>query len=209
MPLSKVLLKDAQSTMMAAFLYLGAGIGIGLLVLCTKQYRQNNLLQKKDLPYTLGMIGLDIAAPILLMAELVSASAANASLLNNFEIVAISLIALALFHEKISGRLWAGILLITLSSILLSLEGTSSFQMSTGSLLDLAATCCWGLENNCTRAISNRNTYEVVMIKGLFSGGGSLLIALAIGEHFPPLKTILKILLLGFVAYGLSIFFYI
>ena len=38
---------------------------------------------------------------------------------------------------------------------------------------------------------------------------GSLVIALILGEHFPAPKIILCALLLGFIAYGLSIFTYI
>lgn len=73
----------------------------------------------------------------------------------------------------------------------------------------MTATCCWGLENNCTRQISEKNTFQIVTIKGLCSGLGSLVIALVRGESFPALLSILATLLLGFVAYGLSIFFYI
>jgi drug/metabolite transporter (DMT)-like permease len=209
MPVSKQLLKSAPPTMMAAFLYLGAGIGIGILYLASGQRHAADQLDRNDLPYTIGMIVLDIAAPILLMLGLTTASASSASLLNNFEIVATALIALLLFQEKISLRLWCGIALITLSSILLTVENTEGLALSKGSLLVLAATCCWGLENNCTRKISNKNTYEIVMLKGICSGTGSFLIALATGEQIPGFVTILEILLLGFVAYGLSIFFYI
>lgn len=46
-------------------------------------------------------------------------------------------------------------------------------------------------------------------IKGLGSGTGSLIIAFIIGENPPIIKYILPVLLLGFVAYGLSIFTYI
>ncbi len=53
---------------MAALLYLGAGIGIGILSLFPRKDRQTtSKLTKKDLPYVIGMIVLDIAAPILLM----------------------------------------------------------------------------------------------------------------------------------------------
>ena len=45
-------------------------------------------LTLSDLPYTIAMILLDIAAPILLMLGIKGSSAASASLLNNFEIVA-------------------------------------------------------------------------------------------------------------------------
>ena len=63
----------------------------------------------------------------------------NASLLGNFEIVATTVIALAFFKEAASRRHWAAIGLITLSSILLSFEGTDSLRFSTGSLFALLA----------------------------------------------------------------------
>ena len=57
--------------------------------------------------------------------------------------------------------------------------------------------------------ISNKSSVEIVIIKGAFSGLGSLIIALIIGEKLPPVKWLLRVLLLGFVEYGLSIHFYI
>ena len=50
---------------------------------------------------------------------------------------------------------------------------------------------------------------EIVVIKGFGSGLGSLLIALLLGEKTPHPFLILAALGLGFVAYGLSIYFYI
>lgn len=208
MPASKLLLKYTEPTMLAAFLYLGAGIGIGVLFLFHRREKSENLT-KKDLPYTLGMIVLDVAAPICLMFGLTHTTSANASLLNNFEIVATSLVALLLFKEAVSKRLWAAILLITISSSVLSVEDLSGLRFSWGSLLVLAAAACWGLENNCTRSISSKNTYEIVTLKGIFSGLGSLIIAFCTGEKLPGPSIVGIALLLGFVAYGLSIFFYI
>ena len=43
-PLSKVLLNDIGSTMMASFLYLGAGIGIGLLSVIINDNKKVNKL---------------------------------------------------------------------------------------------------------------------------------------------------------------------
>ncbi len=211
-PVSKLLLQNVPPTMMAGFLYLGAGIGMAVMGLVRSQTghgKQELRLTKKDFPYTLGMVALDIAAPILLMIGLKRTTAANASLLNNFEIVATSLIALLVFREKIGKRLWTAIGLITLSSILLSVEDASSFQFSFGSLFVLAACICWGLENNCTRCLSKSDPLEIVVIKGFGSGIGSVIIGLVVGETLPLFSDILKILLLGFVAYGLSIYFYV
>ena len=190
-PCSKLLLEHAGPTTMAALLYLGAGLGVGIL------------------PFVIGMIVLDIAAPVFLMLGVSQGSSGNASLLGNFEIVATTLIALLVFKETVSMRLWCAILLITLSSILLSFNGTDAFQFSYGSLYVLLATVCWGFENNCTRKIASKNTYEIVVLKGFFSGAGALAIALIKGEVFPELKYVIPALCLGFVAYGLSIFLYV
>lgn len=213
-PVSKVLLQSVSPTMVAAFLYLGAGVGMGSMMIgreLTRKAVQEEKLTRKDLPYTVAMIGLDIAAPILMMYGLRETAAANASLLNNFEIVATALIALLFFREKVSPRLWAAIGLVTAASILLSVEGSSAaeaLRFSKGSLLVLGATICWGLENNCTRQIAGKDPMEIVTVKGFGSGLGALCIALALREPFPAAANIGILLLLGFVAYGLSIYFY-
>lgn len=211
-PVSKVLLKEIPATMMAAFLYLGAGIGMGIIGIIRRQSRQakkQEPLTRAELPFVVGMVVLDIAAPVLLMLGLTMTTAENASLLNNFEIVATSLIALLVFHEQIDRRLWLAIGLITLSSIILSIEGKGSFSFSTGSLFVLGACVCWGFENNCTRMLSVKDSLQVVVIKGFGSGTGSLLIALALGERVGQVWYVLGAMALGFVAYGLSIFFYV
>ena len=211
-PLSKLLLEHAAPTMMAAFLYLGAGIGLFILGRIQKASGRGasaEPLTKADLPYTVGMVVLDIIAPILLMLGIERTSSANVSLLNNFEIVATSLIALFIFKEVISKRTWIAIVLVTAASAILSFEGAGSFEFNTGSLLVLGAATCWGLENNCTKMISGKSSVQIVTIKGCFSGLGSLVVAFAVGESLPAIKYIAFILLLGFVAYGLSINFYI
>lgn len=211
-PVSKLLLASAPPTMMAAFLYLGAGMGmlaVGMGRRAIEKTPSERRLTRKDLPYTVGMIVLDIAAPVFLMLGLSSTASANVSLLNNFEIVATSLIALLIFKEAISRRLWLAIGLITLSSVVLSIEDASSFQFSSGSLFVLLACVCWGFENNCTRMMSESDLLEIVVIKGFGSGIGALLIAFATGETLPTAGLIPAILLLGFVSYGLSIFFYV
>lgn len=211
-PLSKLLLHNVDTTMMAAFLYLGAGIGLMLYGSVKRRLgradRQENLT-KKELPYTVAMILLDIAAPILLMAGIARTSSGNVSLLNNFEIVATSIIALVIFREIISKRLWCAIVLVTIASAILSFEDVGAFTFNKGSIMVLGACLCWGFENNCTKMISNKSSVEIVTIKGCFSGLGSLLIALMLGESIPEIKWILAVMLLGFVSYGLSINFYI
>ena len=211
-PLSKILLDYMPSTLMAGFLYVGAGLGMGIIALIRKirgRERAEERITVRDLPYTLAMIALDIAAPIFLLLGLSHTTAANASLLNNFEIVATAIIALVIFKERISPRLWSGIVFVVLSCSLLSFEDLSSLTFSPGSLLVLLACVCWGIENNCTRRLSTKDPLEIVLLKGIFSGLGSILIGHILGERVTVLWSVFAVLGVGFVAYGLSIFFYV
>ena len=61
-PLSKLLLEQVAPTMMAAFLYLGAGLGLWVYGLVTGAKDGEAPLTRSELPYTIGMILLDIAA---------------------------------------------------------------------------------------------------------------------------------------------------
>ena len=211
-PFSKLLLTYSGPSMMAAFLYLGAGLG---LLICSSvsgllgKKLIAEPLTKKELPYTAAMVVLDIAAPILLMFGIVRTDSANVSLLNNFEIVVTSLVAFFIFREVLSRRLCIAIFLVTTASVLLSFEGQRSLAFNEGSLFVIGACICWGVENNCTRKISSKSSVEIVIIKGFGSGMGSLIVAFAAGERLPEVKWLALILLLGFVAYGLSIDFYI
>lgn len=215
-PVSKILLAEVPGNMMTALLYLGAGAGMvvigavraGVLRAAGAPSHEERLALP-DAPYVAAMIALDIAAPILLMAGLSTTSAESVSLLNNFEIVATALIALLVFHEPVSKRLWAAIALITAACTLLSLDGSAGLEVAPGSLLVLAASACWGLENNCTNRLSAKDPLQVVVVKGFGSGTGALLVAFAAGDAFPPAALAACALLLGFVAYGLSIFFYV
>lgn len=211
-PLSKILLEYMPPTLMAGFLYIGAGIGMSAVALVRKTRRvemTESRLTKSELPFTIAMILLDILAPICMLIGLKSTSSANASLLNNFEIAATAIIALMIFKEKISLRLWIGIVFVTLSCLLLSVADFSSFQFSYGSLFIILACVCWGFENNCTKKISSKDPLQIVLLKGIFSGLGSIIIGLCIGERVTVLWSVFAVLIVGFVAYGLSIYFYV
>lgn len=101
-PFSKLLLEFVPPTLMAGFLYIGAGVGM-MVIAFIKKVRKSEAkeqpLTKSELPYTIAMILLDITAPIFLLLGLNATTAANVSLLNNFEIVATAIIALMVFKE--------------------------------------------------------------------------------------------------------------
>lgn len=169
---------------------------------CVKESKDGKNIRK-------GIAFVILAAPICLLFGLDSTTAANAALLNNFEIAATAIIALMVFKEKISLRLWSGIVFVTFSCAILSFEDISSLSFSYGSLFVLFAAVCWGFENNCTRKISSKDPLQIVLLKGIFSGIGSIIIGLCIGERISAFWSIAAVLGLGFVAYGLSIYFYV
>lgn len=203
-PFSKILLNYMPPTLMAGFLYIGAGIGM-IIISCARKIQNKSgneeKLTKSELPYTVAMI--------FLMLGLNATTAANASLLNNFEIVATAIIALVIFKEKIGLRLWSGIMFVTLSCVILSLEDITSISFSYGSLLVLLAAVCWGFENNCTRRISSKDPLQIVLLKGIFLGLGSIVIGLCVGERVTDFYSVIAVCGVGFVAYGLSIYFYV
>ncbi len=211
-PISKILLEYLSPYFMSSLLYFGAGFGMFIIVLFSKKQREVPLLKTysiKDVKYIVMMVVLDIIAPILLMLGLLRTTASTVSLLNNFEIVFTSVIAMIFFKEIIGRKMWISIFFIVVSGILLSFEDFAGFHISIGALLVLGASLSWGLENNCTRMLSKGNPLYVVILKGLGSGIGAFIIAMMLHELSTEVVYIFLALLLGFFSYGMSLYFYI
>jgi drug/metabolite transporter (DMT)-like permease len=213
-PFSKWLLGDVSPVFLAAFLYLGSGAGIALLKgverLRHVSEESEAGLKKEDFKWLAGaVVSGGILAPIILMFSLQNTPASTASLLLNFEGVATTLIAMLVFKEAIGRRAWLAILLVTLASVFLSTNFGSNWGLSLGALGILLATSLWGLDNNFTRNISGKDPLVIVASKGLAAGAFSLLLAISLGDSLPSIRTILTILLLGWVSYGLSTLFFI
>jgi drug/metabolite transporter (DMT)-like permease len=212
-PLSKLLLGEVPPVLMAAFLYLGSGTGISLVKLSQKMTSNQKEagIRRPDVGWLAGaIIAGGIIAPIVLMVSLQVTPASTASLLLNFEGVATTLIALLFFRESISRRAFAAIFAITLASIFLSLNPQSTnYRFSLGALGILLACTLWGLDNNFTRNISAKDPLTIVAWKGLVAGTFSLILGLSLGQELPALRSILGILLLGFISYGLSTMLFI
>ena len=212
-PLSKLLLKHISPYFMSSLLYFGAGFGMGFVVFFTKG---KNIIRKKfikykqkEIKYIIFMIVLDIIAPIMLMIGLTKTTASTASLLNNFEIVFTGIIAMIFFKEFIGRKMWIAIILILISGILLSFDDLNNLELSIGAIFVLGASFSWGLENNCTRMLSKGNPLYVVVMKGIGSGLGALFIAIFLNKIGGTWYYIIMALILGFFAYGMSLFYYI
>jgi drug/metabolite transporter (DMT)-like permease len=208
-PIAKLLLGDIAPVFLASFLYLGSGTGIALTKLTQRKGTEAGI-QRADVKWLAGaMISGGILAPIILMVSLQNTPASTASLLLNFEGVGTTVIALLFFREFISCRAWAAIIVITLASIFLSTDFSSGFGLSLGALGIILACVLWGADNNFTRNISGKDPLVIVAWKGLVAGSFSFLLAWALGNPFPDLRTIIGTLILGFLSYGLSTILFI
>lgn len=211
-PFSKILLTQIGSTLLAGLLYLGAGIGIGIIYLIKKIFFKQNKelnLSKKDFPYVLLMVLLDIAAPILLLLGINFSSTYSVSLISNFELIATSLIATIIFKEKNSLKVYCGIIIVFIASLLLMIDFNDGIKFSWGLLFVLMACIVWGFENNCTKKIAEKSPYQITIIKGIFSGIGSIILGLILNEKINDYSYLLYSLLLGFFSFGLSVFLYV
>ncbi|MEW6718712.1 MAG: EamA family transporter [Chloroflexota bacterium] len=213
-PISKLLLAEIEPISLAAFLYLGSGLGLLLFQIFrvngSKATNAEAPIKKTDMGWLAGaIIAGGIAAPIILLFGLRDTPGATASLLLNFEGIATTLIAAMVFKEAVGRRAWWAIFAITIASILLSLNLNEEWGISWGAVAILAACVFWGIDNNFTRNISAKNPISIVMIKGLVAGSFSLILTMILGNWLPDLGTAIKAMLLGSLSYGLSITLFI
>jgi drug/metabolite transporter (DMT)-like permease len=214
-PLSKLLLGDISATALAGLLYLGAFAGLTLYSVVTHQKSATaesnaNKLEKKDWPWLLGATAAGgIVAPISLLIGLNLVSGFAGSLLLNMEGLCTALIAVAVFKENSGRNLWLALICMTAAGVFLSWDSTQSHFNIAGPLLILLATFCWGIDNNLTRHISEKNPVQITTVKGLIAGAVSLSLALILNQKIPWSISIFYALLLGAFSVGISLVFFI
>jgi len=214
-PLSKLLLKDLPPVVLAGLLYAGAFLGLtvyvaGARIFLGKPRGPRPPLRGGDWLWLAGASAAGgVLAPICLLFGLSKISGYAASLLLNLEGVATALIAVSLFKEQAGRRVWAALAAMTAAGVLLSWDpGRGRFTLA-GSLLIIAAMAAWGLDNNFTRNISDKDPVQIARIKGFIAGAFSLSLAVLLGGTLPWGRPLVYGLFLGAVSYGASLVLYI
>ena len=203
-PLAKLLLAGMDPWLLAALLYLGSGLGLSLYRLVRRA--PGATLPRHQWPWLAGSIlAGGVAAPVLLMSGLTGLNASDASLLLNAEGVFTASLAWFAFRENFDRRIALGMLLIVAGAIVLSWPGETRLAAFWPSLAVLGACFAWGLDNNLTRKVSLADASWIAAVKGLAAGSTTLALAWLMGTTWPPWPTVGYALLLGWLAYGVSL----
>ena len=207
-PLAKVLLGSVSPWLLAGLLYLGSGTGLFL-------YRQLKRSPKIQLPahevkWFVGAVLLGgVLAPVLLMWGLTHRPAANASLLLNAEAVFTALLAWFVFKEQFDARIFAGMVFIVVGAVVLSWSNEVGWVHLLPSLAILGACLAWALDNNFTRKVSLTDATWLAMSKGAVAGVVNLSLAFVLGAQIPAASSIVWAMMVGFLAYGLSLVLFV
>ena len=203
-PLAKWMLDSVSPWLLAGLLYLGSGIG---LTLYRRLMRAPAVrIPRDELPWFAGaIVAGGIAGPVLLMIGLTGIPASGASLLLNAEGVFTALLAWFVFRENLDRRIALGMGAIAAGAVVLSWPGEARFTGLWPALAVLGACFAWGVDNNLTRKISLADATWIAAVKGLVSGTVNLILALLLGAAMPALPHLAGAMLLGFLAYGVSL----
>lgn len=203
-PLAKLLLDDVGPWLLAGLLYLGAGSGLLLYRQVRRAPRVR--LARGEAPWLAGAIlAGGVLGPVLLMLGLAKMPASGASLLLNAEGVFTALLAWFVFKENVDRRIALGMAAIVAGALVLSWSGDAGFAGVVPTLAVMGACLAWGIDNNLTRKLSLTDATWIAAIKGLVAGTVNLVLAFALGASLPSLPIVGAALVLGFVAYGVSL----
>ena len=210
-PLAKLLVVNMDPVALAGCLYLGAFVAVTLgRALGVSRGLDSERLSRRDVPFLVTMVLVGgVVAPVLLMFGIREASGFTASLLLNLEGVTTALIALVFFRERVTGRVWGAVFLMTVTGVLLTGVARGSTSVVRGPLLILAAAVGWGVDNNVSARLSRHDPLVLVSIKGLGAGLFSLGLSWAFQGSLPPPGKLLAALGLGSVSYGCSLVLFI
>jgi drug/metabolite transporter (DMT)-like permease len=202
--LAKWLLANTDPWLLAGLFYIGSGVGLTLYRALRRAPRQR--LSVSDWPwFVAAIVAGGVVGPVLLMLGLAHMPASGAALLLNAEGRFTALLAWFAFRENVDLRIALGMAAIAVGAVILSWPTHPRFSDALPALAIVGACFAWGLDNNLTRNVALADATWIAAIKGLCAGGVNLFLALLQGAQWPPLPTIGGALLVGWLAYGVSL----
>jgi drug/metabolite transporter (DMT)-like permease len=206
-PIAKILIGSVDPWILAGLLYLGAGVGLGAVRLARPNAGEAPL-QRADIPrLAVVVMAGGVLGPLLLMSGLARTSAAAASLTLNVEAIATMAIAWIVYREPVDRRLLLGAAAIVAGAVVLAWAGPA--RLDVGTLLVAGACLCWGIDNNVSRQLAHADPVAQAALKGLVAGSVNLALGLATGASLPAAPPMAAGLVLGVIAYGMSLVLYL
>jgi drug/metabolite transporter (DMT)-like permease len=204
-PISKLLLDDVGAQMLAGLLYLGAFLAIVPFAGLTSRRRESKL-RRADAPLLVGIvISGGIVAPVLLMLGLQRVSGVTGSLLLNLEGPLTLVVGIVVLHEFLGRRAGFASGVIFAGSALIGLQASGGRADVVGAVFIVAACLGWAIDNNLTQRLSVRDPFQIVAVKAGIAATVNIGLALARGETIPQGRILVGALVLGGLAYGISI----
>ncbi|EYC50046.1 membrane protein [Hylemonella gracilis str. Niagara R] len=210
-PFAKALVGDISPVLLAGLLYLGSGVGLGIVRWIRDRGWQSPDLQPREWPWLLGAIGFGgVLGPVALMFGLTHTTGAAASLLLNLEAVLTAVLAWVVFKENADRRIVLGMAVIVTGGVLLAWpSGNVGATTWLGSVAIIGACLCWAIDNNLTRKVSASDALFIASSKGLVAGAVNVALAVMLGARFPSTGAIASAMLLGLLGYGLSLVMFV
>lgn len=207
-PVSKYSLKTLSTNEILFLLYFGSAVGLFLLMLFNKKQKFSLKPQKGESIFIIGVIIFDILAALFIVESLKYIDASTVSLISILEIGFTIVISHFIFKTQISKNLIIAVILVSIGGILLSFDSSTEFKLSIASMLTVFATACWGLENNLTAKVSDKNPLLLVFYKCFAVAIFNLLFILNI-NIFELFINNWYLLVIWFFTYGISILYYV
>lgn len=207
-PAGKFMLAALPPFQLAGLFYLGAALGVSPLVARSISRGEQWAFSAKTLKrLSVSLFFGGVLAPVCLLLGLKAASASSVSMWLTLEAVFTAVIARLVFREHLGRIGWLSVLLSTGAAALLCWqEGTSG--LTAGGLCALAC-LCWGIDNNSTAIIDGISPARITFLKGLAAGSTNFVLGAIFEPHAPSALSVGQALLVGALAYGLSLTLYI
>lgn len=207
-PFAKLLLHTVNPWLLAGILYLGSGLGVTFYRMVRRT--PAGKLGPDEWPWLAGSIFAGgVVGPVLLMFGLTGMPASGASLLLNTEGVFTALLAWFVFRENFDRRIAGGIVAIVAGAVVMSWPEDAQFSTLLPALSVVGACLSWGIDNNLTCKVAHVDATRIASIKGFAAGAVNICLAMILGADWPPLPSIMGMLLVGCFSYGISLILFV
>ena len=207
-PSSKVLLVSLSAFQLAGLLYLGGAAGVIPLLLRKKDlaapwhFTKNTRVRLLGAVFFGGCLG-----PVFLLLGLRIASSSSVALWLNLELFATALLGQIFFRDRLTRTAAVSVALtLTAATLLSASEGDAGIRAG---VLVLLACLCWGIDNHLTALIDGISPAETTFWKSIAAGMVNFMIGIWAAPLHAPAMVVGLAVVVGVLAYGISIVLYI